>query len=421
MPAFNAASTVREAVDSILAQTLRDIRVVVVDDGSTDDTGSILAELAQRDPRLTVVTRQNGGIVDALNQGLDHCRADFVARFDADDIAFPIRLAHQLEYLEAHPGCIAVGSAVEHIDEIANPLHGLPQPGQPSLADPRWVPAREPYLIHPFLMVRRASVEAVGRYRHVHNSEDTDLYWRLCERGDLYNIEQPLGRYRVHSASVSSASIVGGRIMAVSSQLAAISALRRKRGETDLVFDRRAIGEYRSAASLERIVATASRQLTADEAQHLRIASAMKLLELARYRPYEPDAADCAFIRAALPLAARLSAPNRKEVGLVRHRHRRAPPPQGTAARGLGAHAAAVLSRCGRAGLAVALTRRGRCQAVFVASQVRVRKERRRLISFGTPGVAEGGGFWRTSDVAPAHAGRCPALGARLQRCCSPA
>jgi glycosyltransferase involved in cell wall biosynthesis len=314
IPAFNAASTVREAVDSILAQTLRDIRVVVVDDGSTDETGSILAELAQRDPRLTVVARQNSGIVDALNQGLDHCRADVVARFDADDIAFPIRLARQLEYLEAHPGCIAVGSAVEHIDEFANPLHGLPHPGQPSLADPHWAPAREPYLIHPFMMARRASVEEVGRYRHVPNSEDTDLYWRLRELGGLYNIEEPLGRYRVHSASVSSASIVGGRIMAVSSQLTALSALRRERGEADIAFDRNAMAEYRAAASFDSIVRVASRQLTASEAQHLRIASAMKLLELARYRPYEPDVADCAFIRAALPFAARLGEANRREV-----------------------------------------------------------------------------------------------------------
>lgn len=315
MPAYNAATTVREAVESLLSQTLRDIRVIVVDDGSTDDTPAILADLAGRDARLTVVTRQNGGIVDALNQGLDHCRADVIARFDADDVSFPTRLACQLDYLETHPRCVAVGSAVEHMDEHGRALSGLPHPGQPSLADPHWAPAREPYLIHPFLMARRASLEAVGRYRHVHYSEDTDLYWRLREQGELYNIEQPLGRYRVHSASVSSASIVNGRIMAVSSQLSALSALRRERGERDLTFDRNAIAEYRAAASLENIVTAASRQLTASETGHLRIAGAIKLLELARYRPYELEASDCSFIRCSLPLAKHLSPENRREIG----------------------------------------------------------------------------------------------------------
>lgn len=314
MPAYNAAATVRAAIESILAQTLKDIRIVVVDDGSTDETPAILTELAARDPRLLVVSKRNSGIVDALNLGLAHCHADYVARFDADDVAFPARLACQLHYLEMHPRCVAVGNAVEHIDEFASPIGGLPHPGQPSLADPQWVPAREPYLIHPFMMARRASLETVGRYRYVHNSEDTDLYWRLRELGELYNIEQVLGQYRMHTASLSSASIVGGRIMAVGSQLAAISAVRRRKGEQDIAFERNAIDEYRSGSSLENIVTVASRQLTASEIQYLRIASAIKLLELARYRPYEPDEADCAFTRAALPFATTLTQQNRKEV-----------------------------------------------------------------------------------------------------------
>lgn len=314
IPVFNGAATVREAVESILSQTVRDIRVIIVDDGSTDATPAILRELATKDPRILVLTKPNGGIVDTLNAGLARCEAEFLARFDADDIAFPDRLAWQLEYLQSNPDCVAVGGGVEHIDEHGKPLLGLPHPGQPTLADATSAPAVEPYLMHPYLMVRRAAIVRAGGYRHVHNSEDSDLFWRLSEFGRLHNLERTLGQYRVHTDSISSASIVNGRIMAVSSQLAAMSALRRKAGKPDLVFAQKARDEYRAIGTLEGMCNIASRDLDAHEAQHLRIAAATKLMELARYRPYEIEKSDCAFIRASLPYAARLSAQNQNEV-----------------------------------------------------------------------------------------------------------
>src|ERR1700736_3109855 len=89
IPVYNGAPTVRESLNSIRAQTIRDIRIVVIDDGSTDATVEILAELAREDPRIVTIRKPNGGIVDALNLGLQHCRAEFLARFDADDIAYP--------------------------------------------------------------------------------------------------------------------------------------------------------------------------------------------------------------------------------------------------------------------------------------------------------------------------------------------
>ena len=314
IPVFNAASTVRAAVESMLAQTLRDIRIVIVDDGSRDETPAILKQLHASDPRIAIVTKPNGGLVDALNTGLRHCRADYVARFDADDIAFPGRLEKQLQYLEAYPGTVAVGCAVEHIDAEGRPVAGLPHPGSPALADARRIPATEPYLIHPYLMVRRAGLLDVGGYRHVHNSEDSDLYWRLSEIGDLHNLPDVLGYYRMHAESISGASVLNGRIMAVSSQLAALSALRRRRGAPDIAFNPQDKDRYRAAGTLAGMVRIASEQLDEREAEHLRLAASIKLLELAGYRPYEPDITDCAFIRSALPYAKALPAGNRNEV-----------------------------------------------------------------------------------------------------------
>jgi GT2 family glycosyltransferase len=313
MPVFNAAATVRKAVDSIRAQTLTNLRIIVVDDGSTDGSSAILSALAREDDRVRVVTTPNNGIVEARNEALRHATAEYIASLDADDLALPLRLECQLAYLTQHPDCVALGTSVEHIDENGAPLFGLGQPVSPLDADASKAPAGEPYIVQSTLMARRAVIEEIGGYRHVPNSEDSDLFWRLAERGTLVILPERLVRYRVHTSSTSS-SIANGRLMAIGSQLGALSALRRRAGRTDLEFPRTLFDAMKAAVTMNAMYAAAARIVDAEEAQHLAISSATKLMELARYRPYEPDAADCAFIRAALPFAARLTPQNRKEV-----------------------------------------------------------------------------------------------------------
>src|SRR6516165_2981991 len=299
LPVFNGAVTITEAIESLQLQTFTSFRIIVVDDGSTDRTPEVLAALAARDSRIIVLTQPNGGIVDALNAGLRLCQAEFVARQDADDISDPSRLAVELDYLRSHTDCIAVSGAVKHIDAQGRFLGTIQTFPQPHRADPRWAPSREPYLMHPFLMVRGEDLQAIGGYRYVCYSEDTDLCWRLQERGKLKNLDTTLGHYRVHARSISSASIINGRIMALSSQLAGLSALRRRTGRPDLSFPKEAIAEYQSTRTLLKLWELGKRQLDDDEAGYLRIALAAKLLELTDYRPYEPDIDDCQFIRDA--------------------------------------------------------------------------------------------------------------------------
>ncbi len=313
IPAYNAAATLREAVDSIRAQTFSDLRIIVIDDGSTDATPQILAELTKEEPRLHVVRKANGGIVEARNEALRHCTTEFFACLDADDTSFPDRLARQVDYLRAHPECVGLGGAVQHIDESGDALSNLQQPGPPSEADAAKAPALEPYIVHSTLMARRAAVEAVGGYRHVPNSEDSDLFWRLTEHGALVNLSETFGKYRVHTASASS-SIVSGRVMAIGSQLGAISALRRRAGSEDIAFRFEMLADLKAAKTLESMVKLASRELNPTEAQRLRIAASAKFMEMARYRPYELEPSDCAFIRSALQYAPLLTDQNRKEV-----------------------------------------------------------------------------------------------------------
>jgi glycosyltransferase involved in cell wall biosynthesis len=100
MGVFDGAPWVGAAVASLLEQTLADLEVVVIDDGSTDATPDVLASI--RDPRLRIERCARQGLTRALNRALDLARAPLVARLDADDLALPERLARQREYLDAH-------------------------------------------------------------------------------------------------------------------------------------------------------------------------------------------------------------------------------------------------------------------------------------------------------------------------------
>jgi glycosyltransferase involved in cell wall biosynthesis len=315
IPAFNAARTVEAAVRSIQRQTVSDIRIQVVDDGSTDDTGRILAALAAEDSRIDVVTTGHGGIVDALNAGLARGSARFVARQDSDDLSVPHRFATQLAYLEAHADCVAVSGMARHVDEdgcFMGSMGHLPSPDQASAAR---LPAREPYLPHPFLMTYRASLDAVGNYRHASYAEDADLCWRLQELGRLHNLDDVLGDYRLHERSITGSSVLNGRVSALSSQLAALSAARRRSGRSDIDFPKAALAECLAAGNLAAMFRIGCRQLDPHEAEWLRPALAAKLLDLAAYRPYELEAGDCRFIRDAFRHGLGLAEPeNRRQL-----------------------------------------------------------------------------------------------------------
>lgn len=312
IPVFNGAETVEASLRSMCNQTVTDIRIIVVDDGSTDDTPRILQRLAAEDDRIEVITTPNRGIVDALNTAFEVVRADLVARFDADDIAFPHRLEAQCAYLDSHPECAAVGCNVyftnergERTGKASNFPYVVP-------CNPYHSPACEPYLLHPFLLVRRVAKEQAGLYRHAFHSEDADLYWRLAETGALINMPEVLGEYRVHSSSVSGTSALNGRVSAVNSQLAAVSEQRRRIGKPDINFERSTLDEYKQIQTLAGILKIASRQLSEDEAAYLEIATSAKLLELSSYRPYRLDSGDFATIRSIIyKHHALLTRPNR--------------------------------------------------------------------------------------------------------------
>jgi glycosyltransferase involved in cell wall biosynthesis len=118
LPVWNGARFLATAIESVLAQTCQSLELLVVDDGSNDATREIAKGFADRDARVTVLALgTHVGIVRALNAGIAAATGEYVARMDADDVAVPSRLETQIALLDAHPECVAVGSAVEVIDE----------------------------------------------------------------------------------------------------------------------------------------------------------------------------------------------------------------------------------------------------------------------------------------------------------------
>ncbi len=315
MTAYNAEETIESALGSILVQSLRAIRVVVVDDGSTDRTCAIVDRLGATDPRVRLIRKPHGGIVDSLRVGLAHCDAPYIARFDADDLSYPDRLARQLAQLEAHPGWIAVAGAARHVDEAGRWLGTVTAFLPTDQADATWVPAREPYMLQPFLMMRRSALEAAGGYRDCEVAEDSDLYWRLRGLGAMVNTDDLLGDYRWHANSISSRTIVRGRRIAFWSQRVALSARRRDEGTTDLPFGPARVTALADATTLAEHCAVDAPELTDGERRWLAAAVATKLLEVAGYRPFELEPDDCRFARRALAaMRPHLDDVNRTEI-----------------------------------------------------------------------------------------------------------
>lgn len=199
LPVYNCVKYVREAVESVLAQTYGNFELVIVDDGSTDGSAEVLRSFS--DPRIRVITfAENRGIVSALNHGIRSSRSELIARMDADDICLPQRFERQVRFLDTHPDVQLCGSGTRSFGDetwLFRPIEGAPR-----------IHARLFFghaLDHPSIMFRRAFIERFdlaysGEFPH---AEDLDLFQRAAECGSLANLPEVLLVTRAHSEETS--------------------------------------------------------------------------------------------------------------------------------------------------------------------------------------------------------------------------
>lgn len=191
IPAYNAAWCVRKAIDSVLAQDFRDHEVIVVNDGSSDDT---LAVLRSYGDAIRVVDQRNGGMSNARNAGIRAARGEFLAFLDSDDWWLPGKLGLQVALLRARPE-LGFCSCAARVEDDEGRLLNLWE-------RPRW---EEPFVVHLFgsgadvpgscsaVVARRALVLQVGAFdESLRGAEDPDLWIRLAAVSAYECLAEPL-------------------------------------------------------------------------------------------------------------------------------------------------------------------------------------------------------------------------------------
>jgi glycosyltransferase involved in cell wall biosynthesis len=199
MSVYNAAATVELALRSILYQTFSDWELIVIDDGSTDRTREIICRM--KDPRIRFIQEPSGnlGLAVRLNQCVRLARGRYLARMDADDVAYPQRLAQQVGFLQQHPEIDLLGTgavvfkrdgevlglyptACKHADICRSPWWGFP------LAHPTWMGKRMWFVTHPYREARTLC-------------EDQELLLRTFSESRFAALEEVLLGYRMDEVS----------------------------------------------------------------------------------------------------------------------------------------------------------------------------------------------------------------------------
>lgn len=201
MPTYNAAEYIRSAINSILAQTLSDFELVIVDGGSTDGTPSIIE--SYENDRIRLI-RSNTGIPAARNRGIEEARGEYVACHDSDDRSHRMRFERQVQYLEDNEPVAAVGTGAVLVDENGERIARRRVATEPSLSDLVDVN----HFVHGSMTFRRSTLEEVGYYDEWFElAEDYELVLRLANRYDLRNIDKPLYELQIRADSTYGSSL----------------------------------------------------------------------------------------------------------------------------------------------------------------------------------------------------------------------
>ena len=213
IPAYNAERFIGETLRSVLLQACQNIEIIVVDDGSKDDTAAIVGQFAERDPRITLIQQPNAGVAAARNCAIKHSRGEFVAPIDSDDLWYPHKIEKQVErilHASADTGLVYTWSA--HIDEEGSLTGGYN-------AGDREGSVLVDLVYRDFIgngsvpLIRRTCLDVVGGYnkslrdRGAQGCEDWDIALRVAERYKFLVVAEFLVGYRQAFGSMSSLGI----------------------------------------------------------------------------------------------------------------------------------------------------------------------------------------------------------------------
>jgi glycosyltransferase involved in cell wall biosynthesis len=208
-PAISVLMAVRDgaafldgALASLESQHFRDFEIVIVDNGSRDETSRIIAAWAAREPRLRSFRLERPGLARSLCYAAAQARAPILARLDADDVALPSRLGLQYAAMQSNPSLGLLGSSADIINELGQKIGERHLPASDRELK-EFLKTGNPF-VHSSVMMRRDAYERAGGYRDgLRVCEDFDLWCRMAEITEIANLDIPLVRYRLHRGGMS--------------------------------------------------------------------------------------------------------------------------------------------------------------------------------------------------------------------------
>lgn len=222
MPVYNGGKYFKEAVESISKQTYKDFELIIINDGSTDDSLQVLNKLAEGDGRIKIISRENKGIVHSLNEGVKLSQGQYIARMDADDVSMPERLEKQINFMESNQDLVLCGTWAKKIDETGNKIGEYKVPVTSSEIRKR-ILFHNPF-IHPSVMFRKDVFENVGGYNSFFKYiEDYELWTRLVFRHKTDNLPEMLLKYRIQGGQLTKKNNLEMRIRGLLVRLMALS------------------------------------------------------------------------------------------------------------------------------------------------------------------------------------------------------
>lgn len=201
IPVYNGGATIKDAINSVLSQQEVDFEIVIIDDGSTDNTADIINSIA--DSRIHYFYQNNSGISSALNKGIELSRAKYIARLDGDDRCLPSRLKKQYDLFKKHNNLVMVASSVEFIND-QNEVIGRSFPYSFVFLSKKILRIQNIYS-HPTVMLKKSIVEKVGGYDISLSGlcEDYHLWNKISKMGRIVNLTTPYVQYRISVGQIT--------------------------------------------------------------------------------------------------------------------------------------------------------------------------------------------------------------------------
>ena len=209
MPAYNTGKYIGEAIESILNQTFQDFEIIVIDDGSSDNTVDVVMSYMEKDNRIRLIQNQHGGVSRARNAGVETAKYDWIALLDSDDVALPERLEKQWAAIQNDPEVIVWDTGIKNMGADGQIRPELKQIA-PSTKEEFFKKRKEGEVVYvgttSAIFRRDIGLQVGGFDVRFKNSGDTEFWNRMGQHGPMLSVQEPLTLYRLHGESLTSKS-----------------------------------------------------------------------------------------------------------------------------------------------------------------------------------------------------------------------